>query len=290
MSDAKVRSLERRWLETRAPNDELAWLRERLRVGELDHSRLELAAHCRHSTAQALLRELDRAAALEPAEPHGDESSREFALGLLTWGDQAVLRAALAAVRLTVRVFEREQPGVLGPRPLMEAAESWLQEPSEACRERVQQLRSQTHFRRARYAHAASCLLEAILAETSVVLAGGLAADRADQLHEQLERLGTVCRVESEPEGSRRQVVRLARRRNLRLDELRTLLHGVPPGLSKSELIGASHTRVDWALASIESAADPVWAKDGLGDQDIQRAIQQEVVVWSLGLPSSTAK
>lgn len=51
MTDARLRSLQRRWLETHEPNDEAALLRERVRVSDLTHERLELAAYLGHPAA-----------------------------------------------------------------------------------------------------------------------------------------------------------------------------------------------------------------------------------------------
>lgn len=46
MSDSRLRTLERRWIETGRVEDEAAWLRERLRWGELSEEQLGLAARC----------------------------------------------------------------------------------------------------------------------------------------------------------------------------------------------------------------------------------------------------
>ena len=51
MSDEKLRELERRWKETESVEDEAAWLKERVRVGDLTQERLELAAYCGHEAA-----------------------------------------------------------------------------------------------------------------------------------------------------------------------------------------------------------------------------------------------
>ncbi|MBX3467761.1 MAG: hypothetical protein KF878_12830 [Planctomycetes bacterium] len=52
MSDTKLRDLERRWRETGSPDDEAAYLLERVRVGDLTQERLELAAYCGHEGAR----------------------------------------------------------------------------------------------------------------------------------------------------------------------------------------------------------------------------------------------
>lgn len=55
MSDARLRELERRWLESGSLEDQAAWLNARVAAGELARERLELAARCGHEGAlQAL--------------------------------------------------------------------------------------------------------------------------------------------------------------------------------------------------------------------------------------------
>lgn len=51
MSDSKLRELERRWLATRSPVEEAAFLLERVRVGDLGRDCLELAAFYGHQAA-----------------------------------------------------------------------------------------------------------------------------------------------------------------------------------------------------------------------------------------------
>lgn len=51
MSDERVRELERRWRESGTVEDEAAYLRERVRVGDLSQERLELAALVGHKAA-----------------------------------------------------------------------------------------------------------------------------------------------------------------------------------------------------------------------------------------------
>ncbi|MDC3379337.1 hypothetical protein OAX78_03545 [Planctomycetota bacterium] len=53
MSDERLRGLERRWKETQAVEDEAAFLLERVRVGDLEQEKLELAGFC--GSASALL-------------------------------------------------------------------------------------------------------------------------------------------------------------------------------------------------------------------------------------------
>ena len=53
VSDAELRELERRWLESRAVEDESAWLCARTRAGDLAQERLELAALWGNSSARS---------------------------------------------------------------------------------------------------------------------------------------------------------------------------------------------------------------------------------------------
>ncbi len=55
MTDSKLRELERRWKETGSTEDEAAYLLERVRVGDLDQEKLELAAYSGHEGARLAL-------------------------------------------------------------------------------------------------------------------------------------------------------------------------------------------------------------------------------------------
>lgn len=52
MSDQRLRTLERRWKKTGAVQDEAAWLRARVQAGELEQTRLKLAARLGHTAAR----------------------------------------------------------------------------------------------------------------------------------------------------------------------------------------------------------------------------------------------
>jgi hypothetical protein len=55
MADDRLRDLERRWKKTDRLEDEIPYLRERVRQGELAVSNLEIAALCGHPAAQIIL-------------------------------------------------------------------------------------------------------------------------------------------------------------------------------------------------------------------------------------------
>ncbi len=52
MSDEHLRALERAWKESGSAEHEAAYLLERIRVGDLEQERLELAAILGHRTAR----------------------------------------------------------------------------------------------------------------------------------------------------------------------------------------------------------------------------------------------
>lgn len=60
MSDARLRDLERVWRESGALEDELAWLGERVRQGDLETETLRMAASLGHPAAVALSGEEER--------------------------------------------------------------------------------------------------------------------------------------------------------------------------------------------------------------------------------------
>ncbi len=74
MSDDTLRALERRFRETESVEDEVAWLASRLRAGEIDSDRLDLAAYCGDEAAR-------RFSSRRPVEPSC----------VWTWGEGLVL-------------------------------------------------------------------------------------------------------------------------------------------------------------------------------------------------------
>lgn len=115
MSDAELRELERRWSSGGDLEDEAAWLRARVRAGELDLDRLERAAAAGHEGA---------ARALEREPGKGDLTA--WLRGVEGLGG----RRALVLVALAVYAWA--EPGIGEPeRPLIatwafQAARDWL--------------------------------------------------------------------------------------------------------------------------------------------------------------------
>ena len=90
MSDERLRELERRWKETGAAQDEAAYLLERVRVGELERGRLELAGYCGYEAATSTR---------PPPDDDDDLGLRVWEI-TATWGSEAGLRATVVAMRL----------------------------------------------------------------------------------------------------------------------------------------------------------------------------------------------
>ena len=134
MSDTRLRELERRWKETGSPDDEAAYLLERVRVGDLTQERLELAAYCGHGGAAAAIH-ADRAEASLPTDPTA------LALSLDRWGSRCLVRALVAVGRACLTVLDDELVG----RELDEVlalAEAWTRGAanSDAIRAQVEAL------------------------------------------------------------------------------------------------------------------------------------------------------
>ena len=86
MADARLRDLERRFRASGSVEDEATWLRARVQAGELEQSRLELAAYCDHPAAVAAL-----------ACQSGPRRLDDWVHGLERWGRETCVRAASAA-------------------------------------------------------------------------------------------------------------------------------------------------------------------------------------------------
>lgn len=89
VTDSRLRDLERHWRVTGAVEDEAAWLRERLRVGELKEAQVELAAYLGHGAATALV-------AVKSSTIRG------LVTGLSRWESDVIMRrVAVALLRQT---------------------------------------------------------------------------------------------------------------------------------------------------------------------------------------------
>ena len=114
VSDQRLRELERKWRETGSVEDEAAYLRERVRVGDLTQERLELAAYCGHGGAKRACGCVDL------------PNPNNWALGLEHWPLEASVRVALSAARSAVDVWRTALPDKRRPLEAFAMTEEWL--------------------------------------------------------------------------------------------------------------------------------------------------------------------
>ena len=116
MSDSLLRRLKRRWQESGSVGDEVRYLSERIRTGDLDPAMLELAAYCGHEASCLIASRFQF--------PSAVNDLRGWARGLGRWGRVAVVRALLALARLQLgRAVAR------WPAEALSVAEQWLDNP-----------------------------------------------------------------------------------------------------------------------------------------------------------------
>lgn len=107
MSDQRLRELERRYRESGSPTDQAEWLLERVRVGDLEPSRLSAAARSGHPGAVLAVpaAEVERAAAKAAAYVAGmypagvDRAASSWVFSLMECGRRVFTRALFEAVR-----------------------------------------------------------------------------------------------------------------------------------------------------------------------------------------------
>lgn len=117
-SDAQLRALERRALETNDADDQAALLLQRTRVGALDRLRLELAAQCGHEAAR-------RATGAKPDRSFAELPPGALSLLLEVLADLAAqeprsVRLAMALKQAALELFRTER----GPGERKELLES----------------------------------------------------------------------------------------------------------------------------------------------------------------------
>lgn len=126
MSDQRSRELERAFRATGSVADEAAWLGARLRAGEVEQTKVELAVFLGSGAARLVIG--DRA----PIHTRPPRSGVKGFVrkGLAQWGHVVLVRAAIAAARLVVRDDE-DLPEAVG-RGNLHLAEEYAIEPRQA--------------------------------------------------------------------------------------------------------------------------------------------------------------
>ena len=134
MTDSRLQELKRAWKASGSVEDEAAYLRERVRVGDLTQERLELAAYCRHEAAlrvlcQHVMPPRPKPTPLESEHDHGfsewQKELRSFLRGLVHWGPKPLVLGGLLAVS-TLLQGNYEGPGATGLKLLR----TWLETPT----------------------------------------------------------------------------------------------------------------------------------------------------------------
>jgi len=124
VTDSKLRELERRWKETGSVEDEARYLLERVRVGDLERERLELAAYCGHEGARWAL---DVPSIMDNEErllQHVEAADRDL-LPLF----------AFSAAAEVLTLWETHFPDETAPRATLGALQAWLEEGSVRARQ-----------------------------------------------------------------------------------------------------------------------------------------------------------
>jgi len=101
MTDEKLRALERRWRESGSVDDEAAWLRERVKQGDLSQEMLGLAAHCGHQASQIVLGDVDN--------PHSLKQP-DWVSRLELYGKTVVILSAVVCAAEVLPIFELRYP------------------------------------------------------------------------------------------------------------------------------------------------------------------------------------
>ncbi|MDC3379267.1 hypothetical protein OAX78_03190 [Planctomycetota bacterium] len=141
MSDARLRELERGWLQSGSVHDESAFLVERLRQNDLGEEALAIAAGFGHPAAQLALR--------RPFAP--GRLFRGWAWRLANLDVLGAVRAAAVVAETVSERFAKHRPGPLVPWAVA-ALRTWLDDPTqdhlEACRQARERLVRRTESMR----------------------------------------------------------------------------------------------------------------------------------------------
>lgn len=259
MTDRRLRELERRVREGGASLEEAArWLLERQRAGELPRERLVLLAWLGHESARAAL-------AGEPLHVPGELES--WVRGLERWGPEASVRAAVAAARLLLPLWEGRHPQDRRPAEALSAAEAWSADP-----------RPET----AEAAHAAADACHGILLQLERAGEPGPALERELALAFRETRAAVqaaLCAAGHGSRGTRSVLAAVAARERLALEE-------VPPGVQGiySRAVQDAHGA---ALASRAIDADRLGQLPELDTPRaaaaVRAAVSRELIPWALG-------
>jgi hypothetical protein len=131
MGDEKLRDLERRWRQTGSVGDEAAYLLERVRVGDLLPTKLELAAYCGHAGASRACNQ----SALR-SQPRASDDLGEWSTELAPWGREALVVAAIASAELFLASLNGSaRRRKVHYQAVLATARAWLESPTQETRD-----------------------------------------------------------------------------------------------------------------------------------------------------------
>ena len=136
MTDQRIRSLERRWKQTGASEDEVALILERVRTGILDQSGLELAAYLGSAVS------LDALGRDQRPPPTRAERRRGFDFGqwlsgLRQFSKETSVRVAIAVTRSFASQGESPPDVAHAVSEALRVSESWVCDGGDASKVRV---------------------------------------------------------------------------------------------------------------------------------------------------------
>lgn len=125
-TDSRIRELERKWKESGSVEDEAAYLLERVRVGDLEKEKLELAAWLGQPAAEVVVSAPPKQAPLDySAGPNLVEDQLDEALQLWAVPDNVIALWTAECASKALPVLERELPREKRPRRAVEAAQAY---------------------------------------------------------------------------------------------------------------------------------------------------------------------
>jgi len=118
-----VDELEQQWKASGTDADEASYLRACVRAGRLPQVMLQLAAHLGHPAARMVF---------GGSAPPESADLGKWVAGFDRYGKEALVRAAIAAARYPLPLWELKRPNDRLPQSALDAAEGWVLNQDEA--------------------------------------------------------------------------------------------------------------------------------------------------------------
>lgn len=120
MSDATLRDLEHRWRLAPSTESEAAWLRARIRAGDLAPERIELCAHLRHPGTLSAM----------DLEPDPIKNLHAWTAALASFGSEVDARSVVGLGRLELASWRSPWTGREAAESTLFAVEDWTLQPT----------------------------------------------------------------------------------------------------------------------------------------------------------------